>query len=410
MEPSARTRSGAHETTNMTRFLSSALLLFVSACSRAKADPPSSPSSPALVVRTGDFRETVLLTGTLQAVRADYVMVPRTPQWQVQIRWMEEDGARVEAGQKIIEFDKAAFSGDLEDKKLAFAKTEKELAQQQAESAGQAAEKAFQVEQKRVEADKAKLDADVPQDLLPLREYQERRLKLEKARSELAKAEEALAAYLKGAREDLVQRRIAQEKAGREIGAAENAIEVLTLHAPRDGILVVSDHRWEGRKLQEGDTVQAGWPVMQIPDLSALKVEALLSDVDDGRVEAGMAVAATLDTYPERVFRGKVGDITPVARETDPQSLRRAFFVTIPLEEADPERMRPGMSVKVEVERTLLEGVRLAPRASLDLSGREPQARLEDGSAKTVRVGACNALDCIIEDGLSPGTRLKPWR
>ena len=57
------------------------------------------------------------------------------------------------------------------------------------------------------------------------------------------------------------------------------------LNAPRDGIIVIGEHPWEGRKFHVGDTVQPGWTIVSLPDLSAgMEVRAELSDVDDGRV------------------------------------------------------------------------------------------------------------------------------
>jgi len=40
---------------------------------------------------------------------------------------MEEDGAFVGAGQKVLEFDNATFAGEIEDKKLTRRKEEREL-------------------------------------------------------------------------------------------------------------------------------------------------------------------------------------------------------------------------------------------------------------------------------------------
>ncbi len=66
-----------------------------------------------------------------------------------------------------------------------------------------------------------------------------------------------------------------------------------------------------------------------------------------------MPVEVVLDTYPENQFRGVVTSVTTVAQETGPRTLRRAFHVTVSLDETDPERMRPGMSVKAQVQRVL---------------------------------------------------------
>ena len=90
---------------------SSSLVYMVLAisCSRTHADLPSKERRTELSVRWGDLREILLLTGVLRATEAENIVVPRTPSWQVQIRWLEEDGARVTAGQKIIEFDNCLF-------------------------------------------------------------------------------------------------------------------------------------------------------------------------------------------------------------------------------------------------------------------------------------------------------------
>src|SRR5262249_12923081 len=157
--------------------------------------------------------------------------------------------------------------------KLSAAEAEKELARTEAEARSAAAEKAFAVEQKRTDLRKAQVAAQVPPDLLAQREIQERQLAVRRAEVELAKAEEDLAAHRKTSAADLEVRRIALEKSRREISQAENAIADLTLSAPRDGIVLIGDHPWEGRKLREGDSVFVGLSVASLPDLSTMIVE-----------------------------------------------------------------------------------------------------------------------------------------
>ena len=208
-----------------------------------------------LVERRGTLVQTALLTGELQAVRAESIHVPRTPDWQVRIRWMEEDGAIVKAGQKILELDNAAFAADLEDKKLAAAKAEKAYLQQEARSQAEIAEKSFQVQNQKGELEKAKLDANVPKELISLRDHQDKQLALKRAETEFAKARKDLEARRRAAREELAIKRAELDKSLYEIRVAEKAIKALTLNAPRDGILVVGDIPWEGRRIEVGDTV-----------------------------------------------------------------------------------------------------------------------------------------------------------
>ncbi|MFQ5789550.1 MAG: HlyD family secretion protein [Acidobacteriota bacterium] len=370
-------------------------------------------TSRQLVVRRGSMSRRVLLTGELRAAGADHIPVPRTPTYQVQIRWMEEDGAAVAEGQKIIEFDNSAFASDLQEKKLAAAKKEKELLQQEAQNAAQEAEKAFQVEQRRGDLEKAKVEASIPKEVRTLREYQEKQLALQRARTEYEKAQEDLWAFRRRSEEELAMRRVELEKGRYEIRLAEESIEALTLYAPRDGILVVAEIPWEGRKLQVGDTVWPGMAVMHIPDLTAMKVEAALTDVDAGKVQAGMRAEVVLDAFPELSFPGTVTGVSPVAQETSPRALRRAFRVTVALDQTEPLRMRPGMSAKVQVQMERIEGILLAPRASLILDEDAPEALLRDGRRVAVRLGPCNPLECVVEEGLEEGARLSApgsWR
>lgn len=359
-----------------------------------------------LTVRRGDLRPRLLLTGELVAERATELKVPRTPSWQVQVRWMAEDGTPVRAGDRVVELDNSSFTGELEDKRATASDAVTELARKQAEVRSSLAEKQFAVEQRRTELEKARLAAAVPEDLLSAREHQERQLALRRAEVGLAKAEKDLDALRKANAADLDLQRITLGRSQREIAEAEEAIEALILRAPRDGIVVSADHPWEGRKLREGDNVWVGMTVASLPEMSSLRVQADLSDVDDGRVRPGMEAVCTLDAYPSESFRGRVVDLSAVARESPRQPLLRSFPVQIRLDRLDLAKMRPGMSVRVEVLGPEVRGALLAPRAALDFSGERPRALLAGGGARDVRLGPCDATFCVVEQGLEEGARL----
>ena len=87
-----------------------------------------------LAVRRGTLRTRLLLTGELKAAESEELIVPRTPNWQLTIRWMEEDGAAVKAGQRVVEFDNSSFTSALEEKRLSAAEAEKDLARTEAEA------------------------------------------------------------------------------------------------------------------------------------------------------------------------------------------------------------------------------------------------------------------------------------
>jgi HlyD family secretion protein len=385
----------------------------------------------ALVVRRGDLQPRLVLTGELKSERAQALVAPKTESFQLQIRWLAEDGAAVAAGQPVVEFDNSTFVAKLDEKRLAAEAAADELARVEAEARAAAADKSFAVEQARTDLEKARIAAAVPPELLPRRDYQERQLKRQQAETALAKAEEDLAAQRGAAAADAGVQRIALDQARREVAAAEAAIRDLTLRAPRAGLMLVGDHPWEGRKFHEGDNVWTGTKVATLPDLSSLSVEAALSDVDDGRVTAGMAATCFLDAYPEAPLRGRIAEVSPVARESSRSALLRSFAVRVelaPLAPAQAGRLRPGMSVRVEVAAAPVRGALLVPRAALDLTpralraalltprapaddaaARRPTARalLAGGGAAAVRLGACDSFWCVAESGVREGQALR---
>ncbi len=359
-------------------------------------------------MRAGTFVRRVLLTGELKAVRAHELTVPRTPQWQVAIRWMEADGATVAAGQKVLELDNSAVASNLEERRLAAKRAADALERAQAQGAVTLDERAFAREQRRIARDKAAIDADVPEALLSGRDWQERRLALRRAEVELAKAEDELASARRGADADVAVARIELEKALREVETAEQAIASLAVSAPAPGVLQVADHPWEGRKLQVGDMAWVGLTVLRIPDLAEMQVDAVLFDVDDGAIAPGARALCTADTYPDEAFPGAVTAITPMAQELRRGTQRRAFRATVALERTDPARLRPGMSVKVEVEAERRDGVLLAPRPCIAFADGAAAVVLADGTHAEVRLGPCTARECVVEGGVAAGARLRP--
>jgi multidrug resistance efflux pump len=346
----------------------------------------------------------------VKAARAVKISPPATEQWMVQIKWLEKDGTPVKAGQRVVEFDSTQFSSGLEEKRLAVVSALREEEREQARVAADVAEKDLTLDKARIALSKAEIDAAVPEELVSRRDFQERALKLEKARVEVEKAADQVQAARTAGVASLAVSRIAREGAQREVRVAEDSIARLSVTAPRDGIFQVAEHPWEGRKFQTGDSVWPSFGLAFIPEPSSLMVECSLADVDDGSLAVGMPVVCALDAYPEGGYPGRVTEISPVAQEPARGSRRRAFRVEVALDTVDETRMRVGMSVKVEVEAERRASVLLAPRAALDLTQRPPKARLVGGRLADVGLGPCSAQECVVVGGLADGTRLASLR
>lgn len=375
------------------RRLSVVVALIAAGCFSGYSTEDSSSAEPR--AHRGKFVRELTLTGEIEAARGEMVAVPPLPSWQTSIKWIADDGTEVHKGDRVVELDNSQFTSGLDDKQQAVAQAEQQLEEKDAEADADILQKRLDVETKLNDYEKTRLDAAVPKEIVAARDYQDRQIKYKRATVELKKAREVLQSQLRAAKADRADLALSLEKAKRELATAEDAINALILKAPRDGIVVLKDHPWEGRKLKEGDPVFVGLALILLPDPTSLRVTASLADVDDRKIAPGMPATVVLDAYPSVTYSGHVDSISAVAQEntTNRQSLRRSFRVAIKLDRLDPARMRPGLSARVIVQRDAIDNALLIPRSALT-------------KVKNARIGDCNDLECIVVSGLKEGERL----
>jgi HlyD family secretion protein len=395
------------------RSLALAALVLLPSCGKGRADGGDPPARSDPRVAAKPVEDVFLLTGELRAVRAVSLVTPRS-EGELQIRWMAEDGAEAEEGERLVEFDASRLIQTIEERRLRLRQAENDRESRERSGAAEAERKRVAVERAEVEAEKARIDAAVPRELRPAVEWarfqaawQEKKAALEKARLERE-------AHAVSSRSDIATARTAEEKARREVAAGEMSLGSMSLLAPKAGIFLVGNFwQWgpEGpRKLQPGDTVWPGYPVGTIPDPTEMEVQAALAESDHGRIAPGMAARCVLDTYPDRVFDGRVEEVGSVARESGGRgwyasAMKPGFPVRISLARTDP-LMRPGLSVRVEVVRGAWETALSVPRGAVRFEKDGPAVRRRSGEIVKVRLAACTPVECVVESGLAEGDRV----
>lgn len=99
-------------------------------------------------------------------------------------------------------------------------------------------------------------------------------------------------------------------------------------------------------RIEVGDVVQPGVPVILFADLSRLEVRTKdLAEDDATKVSLGQQATVTMNAFENKVLRGKVTAIAPIATITSGGDAN--FTVTITLDKQDPDLLW-GMTSKVE--------------------------------------------------------------
>jgi HlyD family secretion protein len=154
---------------------------------------------------------------------------------------------------------------------------------------------------------------------------------------------------------------------------------------------------------------------MEGPEVTMLaeripEIQAALAEADYGRIAPGMIARCVLDTYPDRVFDGRVEEVGSVSRESGGRgwfssAAKPGFPVRVSLASSDP-LMRPGLSVRVEVVRSTWSKALSVPRGAVRFEKDGPVVRRGGGETARVKLAACTPLECVVESGLVEGDRV----
>ncbi len=129
---------------------------------------------------------------------------------------------------------------------------------------------------------------------------------------------------------------MAQAEASLELARLNR--EHAEIHAPFDGIVAEVN-------IDPGDPSATGsQPAIKVVDVSELRLEVQLSDVDIGRVQVGQPAKIFVDSVPAQVFTGKISYIAPTATAI---GTLRTYLVRIALD--NQKGLRAGMSARVDI-------------------------------------------------------------
>ncbi|HEX6202539.1 MAG TPA: efflux RND transporter periplasmic adaptor subunit [Thermoanaerobaculia bacterium] len=161
---------------------------------------------------------------------------------------------------------------------------------------------------------------------------------------------------------------------------------------------------WAGevaaKRVEVGDYVTPGQPVIDLVDASTLKVRAPAPAADVPYLEVGAPVAIRVDAYPGEVFAGR---LVRLGAELDPRA--RSLDVEAEIANRDG-RLKPGMSARLEVPRRTLTDAVLVPLESLvDLGEARAVFVVEDGVARrrVVELGPVVGERVVVLSGVAAG-------
>jgi multidrug efflux pump subunit AcrA (membrane-fusion protein) len=365
---------------------------------------------PTARVERKEFLVTVRARGEVKSDRSVRVTAPRTP--NLQIVRLAETGRPIKRGDVVVEFDSATQEERYLEQETQVRQVESEIIQAKAQHSITDEQNSMVVMQSEYNLERAKLEAG-KQEILSEIQGLKNRIDVDVSQGELKRAETTVEATGISQQADLTRLGERRAKSVRDLDRTKGYLGNMVVRAPADGVVnILTNSRAQGSfgqsrpPFQEGDTVWAGAEIAEIPDLSSLSVEFRVEEIDRGRAEVGQPVRMRIDAVPDVLLEGTIKTLSPIAtlvfRRFPPE---KNFPAVATIEKLDP-RLRPGMSVSVEIIVESRPGALVIPaKASFQIDG-QPTVFVVQGSGfrpQPIEVLARNSTEIVISDVLEEG-------
>jgi HlyD family secretion protein len=155
------------------------------------------------------------------------------------------------------------------------------------------------------------------------------------------------------------------------LAEADQVLKDTELRAPESGVI-------RERIVEPGDFVTPQTPVLTLALMDPVWVRAYLPESYLGRIKAGAEAFITTDSYPDKVYRGWVGSISPTAEFTpknvETPELRTRLVYQMRVYACNPEyELRLGMPATVTIPADQATSREHGPEARCASSAMESQ-------------------------------------
>lgn len=372
--------------------------------------PPDSALS-SIQVTKGNFIKRITLSGELQAVEQVNVSAPRVSRSpNLVISYLAPEGSVVQPGDVVAQFD----ISELETEKLSLEKEREdariEIAKKEAEIETRRQDLLLSLANAEKVRNVAQLYAQIDPALIPRADAEKYAFDLSNSRLEIEKATERLNTLEQNRESEMEIVRLRYQQADLKLKRLESELAKMVVRAPIAGLVIYGDANTRAGKIQVGDSLWSGWPVILLPNMESLQIDAFTYDTDVPFLEVGEAAEIILDAVPGRAFRAEVTSVSEIATSRTFRSLLKTFRTKVRLLETDLSVMKPGMTARVHILKTLPEAL-VVPRAAIRLGSDGRTSVLKNGSVPEwieVEVLDANSESVAVQGPLQPGDHLLP--
>ncbi|MEZ5401641.1 MAG: efflux RND transporter periplasmic adaptor subunit [Bryobacteraceae bacterium] len=366
---------------------------------------------PTAKVRKSEFIIAVKTRGEVRSNNSVVLTAPQVP--DPQITKLAESGKPVKAGEVVVEFDQAQQEQYLLERSTSVRTVDSEIVQLKASHKITDEQDSMNLMTSQYDVERAKLEASKSEVISEI-EGAKARIDVGVSEGSLGQVKTTIKSHNISQEADLSRLQQKKDKTVRDMNRAKGYLAKMEIRAPITGIVnILPNFRASGSfgstppPFKEGDRAWTGAAIAEIPDLSSMRVELKLDEVDRGKLTLGQQVRIRVDAIPEKELVAELDWISPIAQlvwkgmgMTEKTFPARATLKTL------DGRLRPGMSSSADIIIEKQDAALMIPtRASFVVRGK-PSVYVQKGAGYEIRqieVGKRNETDIVVLSGLKEG-------
>lgn len=295
-------------------------------------------------------RDTIRVSGNMEVTDAEvsFKIAGRVAERLV------SEGEMVQRGQVVARLDASELDQEVALRKAEVRAAQAALAELEAGSRPEEIAQAEAVVQRakadldRVRADFGRVKTLYEKENISVQDYDAARTAVDVAEAKYREAQEQLRLVRKGPRKERIEQARAQLQQAKEaLALAETRLSYATLVSPMAGVVL-------SHNIESGEYVVAGTPIITVGDLENIWLRAYINETDLGRVKVGQPARVMVDTYPGKVYEGRVSfiasqaEFTPRSVQTEKERVKLVYRVKITVSNPNME-LKPGMPADAEI-------------------------------------------------------------
>lgn len=228
------------------------------------------------------------------------------------------------------------------------------------------------------------------------------------AESELERLEKSFAAEVSQNEAQIEAKKTALEVQKNQLANREKELVNTKVYADFNGqVFYPTERRGRQTQIEKGATVNYRQKILSYPDLSSWNMKVGIPEAMIDKVSVGQKAVATVDALPGLVLHGVISRVSAVPDNQGWFSTGvKTYTVMIDVTATSDAKLKPGMSVKVEIVTDLLHNVLYVPIQSV-VSKEDTHyvyvIRHNRKELRKVAIGKYNNQFMEIKDGLDEG-------